>query len=196
MDICVVKRLFIFRNRISKLHHFFYIEWINEVTATFVGQKHQEILGTLSSRTRLRRRGVQLKFSGGVTGVVTPSKAPSPTKNFCLYPPAVLRCFWKNPLMTPTPTTPTTPLQASFTATPSPSTTPAPHKNFGHTCGRQAIQMHSASILFEWKSSCLPLRLLELVLLLKVSKIVWIATVHVLFMPRTLQTQVIVLMIL
>ena len=24
-----------------------------------------------------------------------------PTNNFCLYPPPVLRCFWKDPLMTP-----------------------------------------------------------------------------------------------
>ena len=57
-------------------------------------------------------------------------KTPSPRSNFCLYPPPVLRCFWKDPLMTPTPTTP---LQASFTATPSPSTTPSAHKNFDHT---------------------------------------------------------------
>ena len=35
--------------------------------------------------------------------VVTPSKPPSlPANNFCLYPPPVLRCFWKDPLMTPT----------------------------------------------------------------------------------------------
>ena len=40
-------------------------------------------------------------------------KPPPPTNNFCLYPPPVLRCFWKDPLMTPT-----TPLQASFPATP------------------------------------------------------------------------------
>ena len=54
---------------------------------------------------------------------MTPSKPPPPTNNFCLYPPPVLRCFWKDPLMTHT-----TPLQASFTATPSPSTTPSPLK--------------------------------------------------------------------
>ena len=35
--------------------------------------------------------------------------------NFCLYPPPVLKCFCKDLLMTPT-----TPLQASFTATPLP----------------------------------------------------------------------------
>ena len=33
--------------------------------------------------------------------VVTPSKPPPPTNNFCLYPPPILRCFWKDPLMTP-----------------------------------------------------------------------------------------------
>ena len=68
-----------------------------------------------------------IKISGGA-GVVTPSEPPPPTNNFCLYPPPVLRCFWKDPLMTPT-----TPLEASFTVAPSPSTTPSPHKNFNHT---------------------------------------------------------------
>ena len=35
-------------------------------------------------------------------------KTPSlPTNNFCLYPPSVLRCFRKDPLMTPTPHHPT-----------------------------------------------------------------------------------------
>ena len=53
---------------------------------------------------------VRLKIFRGA-GVVTPSKPPPPTNNFCLYPPPFLRCFWKHPLMTPT-----TPLQASFTA--------------------------------------------------------------------------------
>ena len=36
-----------------------------------------------------------------------------PSNYFFLYPPSVLRCFWKDPLRPPT-----TPLQASFTATP------------------------------------------------------------------------------
>ena len=36
-------------------------------------------------------------------GVVTPSKPPPPTNNFFLYPPPVFKCFWKDPLMTPTP---------------------------------------------------------------------------------------------
>ena len=62
-------------------------------------------------------------FQGGGAGVVTPSNPPPPYKQLCLYPPPVFRCFCKDPLMTPTPTTP---LQASFTATPSPSTTLSP----------------------------------------------------------------------
>ena len=61
--------------------------------------------------------------------MVTPSQPHPPLNNFCLYPPPVLRCFWKDPLMTPT-----TPLQASFTATPSSSTTHSPTpKNSDHT---------------------------------------------------------------
>ena len=34
-------------------------------------------------------------------GVVTPSNPLPPMNNFCLYPPPVFRCFWKDPLMTP-----------------------------------------------------------------------------------------------
>ena len=67
-------------------------------------------------------------FWGGAGGGDTFKTPSPPTNNFCIYPPPVLRCFWKDPLMTPT-----TPLQASFTATPSPSTTPCPPKNFDHT---------------------------------------------------------------
>ena len=60
---------------------------------------------------------------------MTPSKPHPPMNNFCLYPPPVLRCFRKDPLMTPT-----TLLQASFTATPFPSTTRSPiPKNSDHT---------------------------------------------------------------
>ena len=75
---------------------------------------------------------VWLKFSvGGQRWWHLQNPLP-PTNNFCLYPPPVLRCFWKDPLMTPQP--PTIPLQTPFTATPSPSSTPSPHpKNFGHT---------------------------------------------------------------
>ena len=59
-------------------------------------------------------------------------KTPSPMKNFCLYPPPVLRCFWKDPLMT---LIPTTPLQASFTATlppPPPPLPPSPEKFYSY----------------------------------------------------------------
>ena len=62
-----------------------------------------------------------IKIFGGGRGGDT-FKTPSPLRTiFCLYPPPVLRCFWRDPLMTPS----TTPLEASFTATPSPSTTPS-----------------------------------------------------------------------
>ena len=47
-----------------------------------------------------------------------------PMNNFCLYPSPVLRCFWKDPLMTPTPTTPLQKhpllLPPSLSATPPP----------------------------------------------------------------------------
>ena len=68
-------------------------------------------------------------FQGGGR-VGTSSKPPPSTNNFCLYPPPVLGCFWKDPLMTPT-----TPLQASFTATPlhPPPLPPPLFKNFDHT---------------------------------------------------------------
>ena len=58
-------------------------------------------------------------FWGGRDGDTT--KTPSPYEQLLPIPTPILRCFWKDPLMTPTPTTP---LQAPFTATPSPSTTP------------------------------------------------------------------------
>ena len=56
-------------------------------------------------------------------------KAPPLINNVRLYPRHVLqRCFWKDHLMTPANS-----LQASFTAIPSPSTTPTPNKIFDHT---------------------------------------------------------------
>ena len=57
---------------------------------------------------------VRLKFFE-VAGVVTPSL---PLKNFCLYPPPILRCLWKDSSVTPT-----TPLQSSFSVTPPPPPT-------------------------------------------------------------------------
>ena len=76
-------------------------------------------------------------FRGDGAGVVTPSKPPPPTNNFCLYPPPVLRCFWKDLLMTPTPTTP---LEASFTVTPLPIHHPSPPpKTFDHTQEKSLI---------------------------------------------------------
>ena len=67
-------------------------------------------------------------FQGGRGG--DPFKPPPSMNNFCLYPPPVLRCFWKDPLMSPHPSAP---LQTSFTATPVPIHHPFPPKNFDHT---------------------------------------------------------------
>ena len=52
-------------------------------------------------------------------------KTPLPYEQLSLLPSPVFRCFWKDPLMTPT-----NPLQASFTVTPSPSTIPPPSIKF------------------------------------------------------------------
>ena len=60
-------------------------------------------------------------FRGGGAGVETPSKPP--TNNFCLYPPPILRCFWKDPLMTPTPHHPTS---STFHCYPPPHPPPLP----------------------------------------------------------------------
>ena len=62
-------------------------------------------------------------YGRGMGGVVTPSRPP--TNNICLYPLSILRCFWKESVMTPTTTTA---FQAFFTVIPYPSTTPAPIK--------------------------------------------------------------------
>ena len=63
-------------------------------------------------------------------GVVTPSKPPPPTNNFCLFPPPILRCFWKDPLMTPH-----HPTSSIFHCHPHPIHHPfsPPPKNFDHT---------------------------------------------------------------
>ena len=39
-------------------------------------------------------------FRGGGSRSGDTFKPPPPANNFCLYPPPVLRCFWKDPLMT------------------------------------------------------------------------------------------------
>ena len=62
-------------------------------------------------------------------GVVKTSKPLPPTNNFCLYPPPVLRCFWKDPLMTPYPHHPTSSILHCY---PLPIHHPFP-KNFDHT---------------------------------------------------------------
>ena len=41
-------------------------------------------------------------FRGGRGGDTFKTSSP-PTNNFCLYPPPILRCFWKDPLTTPPP---------------------------------------------------------------------------------------------
>ena len=66
-----------------------------------------------------------------LAGVVTPSKPPPPTNNFCLYPPPVLT-FWKGPLITPTP--PPLPHFKHLSLLPPPHPHPFPlSENFNHT---------------------------------------------------------------
>ena len=65
-------------------------------------------------------------FQGGRGGDTF--ETPSPYEQLLPLPTPVLRCFWKDPLMTPT-----TPLQAPFTATPLPIHHPFPPNNFDHT---------------------------------------------------------------
>ena len=62
-------------------------------------------------------------------GVVKPSKPLPPMNNFCLYPLPVLRCFWKDPLMTHHPTS------SIFHCYPLPIHHPFSPKNFDHTFG-------------------------------------------------------------
>ena len=75
-----------------------------------------------------------IKIFRGGAGVVTPSKPPPPTNNFCLYPPPIFRCFWKDPLMTPTPHYPTSSTFHYYPPPhPPPLLPPPPPKNFDHT---------------------------------------------------------------
>ena len=64
--------------------------------------------------------------------MVTPSKPPPPYEQLLPLPTPCFKMFLERSLNDPPP--PTTPLQAPFTATPSPSTTPSPPpKNFDRT---------------------------------------------------------------
>ena len=67
--------------------------------------------------------------------MVTPSNPLPPTNNFCLYPPPVFRCFWKDPLMTPTPHHPTSSI---LHCAPLPIHHPSPPKNFDRTHNKDA----------------------------------------------------------
>ena len=61
-------------------------------------------------------------FRGGRGGDTFETPSP-PTNNFCLYPLPVLRCFWKDPLMTPTTHHPTS---STFHCYPPPHPPPLP----------------------------------------------------------------------
>ena len=61
-------------------------------------------------------------------GVVTAFNPPTPMNNSCLYSRPVLRCFWKDPLMTPH-----HPTSSIFHCYPLPIHHPSPLKNFNHT---------------------------------------------------------------
>ena len=52
------------------------------------------------SQFELGRCMIRIFQGGGGRGGDTFKSLP-PTNNFCLYPLPVLRCFWKDPLMTP-----------------------------------------------------------------------------------------------
>ena len=64
-------------------------------------------------------------FQGGRGGDTFKTPSP-PMNNFCLYPPPILRCFWKDPLMTPTPHHPTS---STFHCYPLPIHHPSPPLN-------------------------------------------------------------------
>ena len=67
-----------------------------------------------------------IKIFRGGAGVVTPSKPPPPYEQLLPLPTPYFKMFLERSLNDSPP--PTTPLQAPFTATPSPSTTPSPLK--------------------------------------------------------------------
>ena len=70
-------------------------------------------------------------FRGGGRGGDTFKTPLPPMNNFCVYPPSVLKCFWKDPLMIPHPHHPTSSI---FHCYPPPHPPPLlPPKNFDHT---------------------------------------------------------------
>ena len=77
----------------------------------------------------LQSRKCMIKIFRGGQGWWHHQNPLPPTNNFCLYPPPILRCFWKDPLMTPPPH-----FKHLSLLPPSPSTTPPPPpKNFDCT---------------------------------------------------------------
>ena len=76
--------------------------------------------------------------------VMTPSKPPPPTNNFCLYPPPVYECFWKDPLMTSTSHHPTS---STFHCYPLPIHHPFPLKILIiHICSHGSYFKHEKMI--------------------------------------------------
>ena len=65
--------------------------------------KNEPTILTMKTRQTNSEAKCTIKIFRGGAGVVTPSNPPPLTNN---YPPPVLRCFWKDPLMTPHPPPP------------------------------------------------------------------------------------------
>ena len=70
-----------------------------------------------------------IKISWGA-GVVTPSNSPPPYEHLLPLPTPVLRCFWKDPLMTPHHLTSSI---CHCYSPPHPPPIPPPSENFNHT---------------------------------------------------------------
>ena len=76
-------------------------------------------------------------------GMVKPSEPPPPTSNFCFYPLPVLRCFWKDLLMTARPHHPTSSIFHCY---------PFPTKNFDHTLNQRNQDSNSQPLKY-WEDS-------------------------------------------